>query len=337
MMTSALARRGYDAIALYTPDRSACRVDLSDNTNAWGMPPAALDAIAASGSVARYPSPYGEELKVALSDYIGLPPRMIATGCGSDDVLDSAIRAFGEPGDRLAYTEPTFGMIPVFARLNGLSPVVASSIEALPLAGRILYVCSPNNPTGELTARGRVEALIRRCDGTQIVIVDEAYAEFAGSTVIDLVNRYDNLLVARTMSKAFGLAGLRVGYAAANPRLIAQVEKSRGPFKVSAPAEQAAVAVLTKDREWVREHVATARAMRDRLLVALRERGLDPLESSANFVFAPVRDAVQLARRMRELGVAVRAFESPSGLRITVGPWPMLAETLDALDQVRSA
>jgi histidinol-phosphate aminotransferase len=218
-----------------------------------------------------------------------------------------------------------------------LSPVVAPSVEALASAGRILYICSPNNPTGELIARSRIEALLKRCDNGRLVIVDEAYTEFAGETAIDLVERYENLLVARTMSKAFGLAGLRVGYAAANPRLIAQVEKSRGPFKVSAPAELAAVAALTVDRDWVREHAATARAMRDRLLVALRERGLDPLESSANFLFVPIQSATPLARRMRELGVAVRAFESPSGLRITVGPWPMLVEMLNALDQARSA
>jgi histidinol-phosphate/aromatic aminotransferase/cobyric acid decarboxylase-like protein len=149
-----------------------------------------------------------------------------------------------------------------------------------------------------------------------------------------------NLLVTRTLSKAFGLAGLRIGYAAGHRALVAEVEKSRGPYKVSAVAERAAVAVLREDMTWVREHIAEVRANRSRFIVALAERGLAPVPSAANFVLVPVRGAASVASRMRELGVAVRPFEALRGigdaLRITIGPWPMMEAALRALEEASS-
>jgi histidinol-phosphate/aromatic aminotransferase/cobyric acid decarboxylase-like protein len=167
------------------------------------------------------------------------------------------------------------------------------------------------------------------------VILDEAYAEFSGSSCLDLASASDRVLVVRTMSKAFGLAGLRVGYAAGAPALVAEVEKSRGPYKVSTVAERAAVAALGHDQEWVAERVVDARASRERLTTSLRALGLAPLHSQANFVFVPIADAPGVARRMRERGVAVRAFQElplvGDALRITAGPEPMMEQALTAL------
>jgi histidinol-phosphate aminotransferase len=333
-MSTSPMRRSYESIPRYTPDLSPCRVDLSDNTNAWGTPPAALDAIALSRSAARYPTPYGEDLKAALATYTGMPTEMIATGCGSDDILDCAMRAFAEPRERFVYPVPTFVMGPVFAQLNGLTPV-ATPLAELPGAGRIVYLCSPNNPTGALTSRSQVESLLRACTPEQVVIIDEAYVEYVGASVIDLIHRHDRLVVTRTLSKAFGLAGLRVGYALAQPALIHELEKARGPYKVSSIAEAAAVAALTDGLEWVKAHVRIALRMRQLLVRELRQRELEPLPSAANFLFVPMPNAVALARRMRELGVAVRGFESPSGFRINVAPWEMLEDALATLDQAR--
>lgn len=333
-MTLPMTRRGYGAVRLYAPERSPCRIDLSDNTSAWGMPPAASASLANAASQERYPSPYADDLKAAISAYTGAPLDSITTGCGSDDVLDSAIRALGEPGERLAYVAPTFPMIPVFARLNGLVPV-ATTLDGLAGTGaRLIYVCSPNNPTGALIRRSTIEeAIVDRCHAGQVVIIDEAYAEFAGETAIDVALRSERVLVTRTLSKAFGLAGLRVGYAIGNPSLVAEVEKSRGPYKVSGLSESAAVAALTEGRQWVEARIADAREMRDRLVIALRDRNLEPLPSAANFVYVPVAGAPAIARRMREAGVAIRAFDDPMGLRITVAPWPIMAEMLRALDE----
>ena len=134
--------------------------------------------------------------------------------------------------------------------------------------------------------RGAIERVLAAARG--FVILDEAYAEFAGTSCLDLVAMNDRVLVVRTMSKAFGLAGLRVGYAVGAPALVAEVEKSRGPYKVSTVAERAAVASLTHDQGWVAERVEDARTSRERLAESLRALGLEPLPSEANFVLVPV-------------------------------------------------
>ena len=340
-----LARASYREISLYSVDSAPCDVDLSDNTNLWGAPPAATRALRdlADGGFTRYPSAYAAELKEAIATYAGVDESRIVTGCGSDDILDSAIRAFAEPGDRVAFCAPTFAMIPIFARLNGVETVAlpmtpAWDIDADALArtdARIIYVCSPNNPTGTTASRAALERLIVHASG--VVILDEAYAEFADDARLDLAATSDRVLVVRTMSKAFGLAGLRVGFAVGPAALVAEVEKSRGPYKVSIAAERAAVAALRQDRTWVTERIAEARVARSRLAESLRASGLSPLPSQANFLLVPVPRAIAVARRLRELGVAVRAFEALPGvgdaLRITAGPAPMMDRLLTALEE----
>jgi histidinol-phosphate aminotransferase len=347
-----LARASYREIALYAPERAPCAVDLSDNTNTWGVPPAAERELrdAALSSMTRYPNLSAASLKEALAGYLGTKPLNIVTGCGSDDVLDSAIRAFAEPGDRIAYPDPSFAMIPIFARLNGLSPVPVPLTESLDVDAdamlatdaRIIYLCSPNNPTGGSLSRAAIARIVAEAPG--VVILDEAYAEFAAADNRDLLATSERVLVTRTMSKAFGLAGLRVGYAAGAAALVAAVEKSRGPYKVSAIAERMALAALGEGLPWVRDHVLEAVANREQLREELHGRGLAPLPSDANFVLVPTAGAGARARAMRARGVAVRPFENLPGvaralrdtggsaLRISVGPWPMMQAMLDALD-----
>lgn len=342
-----LVRASYREIALYAPDRTPVAVDLSDNTNLWGVPPAAARAVneAVTSAYTRYPALYAGELKRALADYCGVASEEIVTGCGSDDILDSAIRAFAEPGDRIAFADPTFAMLPLFAKMNALDGIAVPLTDTydidpgtlLAAEPRIIYLCSPNNPTGTVLSTESIERVITAAPG--VVILDEAYAEFMGGGWADRAPRYDNLLVVRTLSKAFGLAGLRIGYATGNRALVGEVEKSRGPYKVSALAERAACAALRDDRAWILEHVADARAMRDRLTGELRAMGFVPLPSRANFVLMPIPDAGAVAQRMRAAGVAVRPFTGLHGigdaLRITVGPWPMMQDALRALADAR--
>ena len=352
-----LARTAYREIALYAPDRAPCAVDLSDNTNCWGVPPAAERELrdAATATLTRYPNLYAASLKEALAGYLGVGRDMIVTGCGSDDVLDSAIRAFAEPGDVIAYPDPSFAMIPIFARMNGLVPKPVALTESLDVdaaamlatGARIIYLCSPNNPTGGRHSRDAIERIVRDAPG--VVILDEAYAEFASADCRDLMASSERVLLTRTMSKAFGLAGLRVGYAAGAPSLVAAVEKSRGPYKVSALAERMALAALGDGMSWVREHVALAVDNRRRLVAALDERRLRALPSEANFVLVPIERAGERARAMRGLGVAVRPFDGLPGvtaalrgtggaaLRISIGPWPMVEAALQALDATGDA
>jgi histidinol-phosphate aminotransferase len=267
------------------------------------------------------------------------------TGCGSDDVLDSAIRAFAEPGERLALADPSFAMVPIFGQMNALNvakvpltPTFDIEADALAATGaKVIYVCSPNNPTGTLASRGAIERLLERARG--IVILDEAYAEFSEREgFLKVAPRFERLLVVRTLSKAFGLAGLRIGYAVGPAALVAEVEKSRGPYKVSGSAERAAVAALTDDRPWVDARIADAIQNRARLTEALRQLGLSPIPSFSNFVLAPVKDAIGLAKAMRQEGVAIRPFPQLTGIgdavRISVGPWEMMEAALAALRKV---
>ncbi|MGH7717612.1 MAG: histidinol dehydrogenase, partial [Gemmatimonadaceae bacterium] len=340
-------RAAYRSISLYAPDRAPCAVDLSDNTNLWGVPPAAAAAIRDTPvpSVTRYPPLYAAELKQELAAYAGVSPEEIVTGCGSDDVLDSALRAFAEPGEQVAYPDPSFAMVPLFARMNGLEGVAAPlttdfDIDAAALlatGARVIYVCSPNNPTGALASRAALDEVIAAAPG--VVILDQAYAEFAGDAAPRPEVR-DHLLVVRTMSKAFGLAGLRIGYAVGPGDLVAEVEKSRGPYKVSGVAERAALAALRHDMTWVRERVAEVRENRARLASELAALGLAPLPSDANFLLVPVSGAAALTARMRAAGVAVRPFTALPGIgdavRITVGPWPMMRAALTTLQECAS-
>ncbi len=343
----AFARALYDAVPLYDPKRAPVALDLTDNTNLWGLPPSAERTLreAPVSRITRYPSLYAADLKAELAEYVGSTPERLVTGCGSDDILDSAMRAFGEPGSVVAASEPSFAMIPIFAQMNGLRYVGITEradhqpdIDALLAAApRILYLCSPNNPTGALTARAIIERAVREAPG--VVFLDEAYAEFAGVSAVDLANTVDNLLVIRTMSKAFGLAGLRIGYAIGAPALVRDVEKSRGPYKLSALAEQAALSALRDDRLWIDEHVALAVRNRERLIEALRARGYAPLTSHANYVCVPVPDSVAFGQALRDRGVAARPFPAlphvGDTLRISVGPWEQVEQFLAAFDAVR--
>ena len=339
-----LARRAYREIDLYSVDRSPCAVDVSDNTNLFGIPPAAERAYreAAVSSLTRYPPLYAAQLKTALASYAGVSAAEVVTGCGSDDVLDSAIRAFTEPGETLATSDPSFAMVPIFGQMNGLQvskvPLTATldiDAEALAATGaKVTYVCSPNNPTGLLASRAAMEGLLELSTG--IILLDEAYAEFSQQEgFLQMAPRLERLLVVRTLSKAFGLAGLRIGYAVGPAALIAEVEKSRGPYKVSGSAERVALAALTEDRPWVDAHVAEVIENRARLADSLRQLGLSPLPSSSNFLLVQVKDATLLAKRMRQEGVAVRPFPQLTGLgdaiRISIGPWPMMEAVLAAL------
>jgi histidinol-phosphate aminotransferase len=338
-----IARPGNRDIPLYSISREECAIDLSDNINLWGAPPSALRALreTAQESVAHYPVAYEPTLRAALAAHAGVPPDMIVTGCGSDDVLDSAIRAFAEPGDLLCLPAPSFSMIPVFARASGLIPVAvpltdrldADTAAMLETRARITYLCSPNNPTGKAFSRAAVESIVAQAAG--LVIIDQAYSEYGGDCFTDLALRGRAVLVTRTLSKAFGLAGLRVGYGIGQADLIREIEKVRGPYKVSSLAERAACAALKNDREWVAERVAYAVANRALFQQELSRRGFDSLPSDANFVLVPVKDAAVIARELRQTGIGVRELPSlpriGDAVRIAIGPWELMQRCLDAL------
>lgn len=345
-------REAYRDLSPYDPGRIPTAIDLSDNTNLFGVPPSAAAVLGdlQPDQVTRYPSVYATGLKEALAERFGVEPRNIATGAGSDDVIDSAFRAFCEPGDAIAFPWPTFGVIPSFARMNAavplavpLGPDFALDADALLATGAgATYLCRPNNPTGNAFGREVVSRVIREARG--IVVIDEAYADFAGDDVVAEALASERAIVVRTLSKAWGLAGLRLGAAIGPARLIAEVEKSRGPFKVGGAAEAAAVAALRNDAGWVEDCVARVCENRDRLATELRARGCRVWPSAANFLLTrppPQLGARGLSLALRERGVQVRPFADLHGagdaVRVGIGPWPMMERFLAALDEVTAA
>src|SRR6185295_2991691 len=305
-MSPARPRPVLETVPLYAPDPTPVELDLSDNVNLWGVPPAAAralaDPLAARPSV--YPRSDPRELRVALARYAGVSAAQVVTGCGSDDVIDGALRAFAAPGEKVAYSAPSFSMLVTFARVNGLEPAPVPfrrdgdvDPDAL-LAERaaVTYVCNPNNPTGTGVSSAALERVVAKAEG--LVLVDEAYGEFSGRTSVPLLARAPQLLVTRTLSKAFGLAGLRVGYGLAAPEVVQVLEKVRGPYKVNVLGERAALAALGDDLPWVRRHVEASVAIRERLRVALETLGFRALPSAANFLCVPVPDAAALGRAL---------------------------------------
>lgn len=339
-----LTRESYAPLTLYAPTRPPVRHDLSDNTNQWGAPPSALAALAALGDAAlqNYPPQPTSALIDAISAYTRIADTgAIATGNGSDDIIDCAMRALAAPGDRIALMWPTFTMIPYFARTNGVIPVPvmlkgdwdADADALLAARARITYLCAPNNPTGTRLARATVQRVIDEAEG--VVLLDEAYAEYASDSWIEEAPTHGRLIVTRTLSKAFGLAGLRVGYAVGAPELLHEIEKARGPYKITTASSAAATAALTNDVAWMRARAHEATVAREWLYGALRGIGLTPLPSDANFLLVPMPGAARVAERLAEQGLLIRAFSRlplvGDALRITVAPMDVMKECVELL------
>jgi histidinol-phosphate aminotransferase len=324
-------------------------VKLDGNENPYGPSPAALAALAHEQSYHIYPDPLQHALRQALADYVGLTPEYVVAGSGSDELIDLVLRLFVAPTDAVLDFPPTFGMYSFLAGVNASLLIEVPrrddfSIDlaaALAAAGsaRLVFVASPNNPTGNLLSDDELMALL---DTGLPVVVDEAYAEFAGRSYAQLVRRHENLIVLRTLSKWAGLAGLRLGYLIAAPALVEVALKAKQPYNVNVAAEAAAIASLA-DRRYLMEHVAAMVEERDRLAAALADLDfLDVLPSQGNFLLCRVRgvEASELAAGLAERGIMVRYFSAPrlrDCLRISVGRPEHTQAVADGLRAVAGA
>ncbi|MHB1326977.1 MAG: pyridoxal phosphate-dependent aminotransferase [Gemmatimonadales bacterium] len=341
-------RPGYQALEVYRRDARPVEINLADNTNLFGSAPSALASLAewATRSPASYPTLSTQQLRDSLARWLGVPADAVLPGCGSNDLLDSTMRALGVPGSPLAHVMPTFVMGWHFAASNSLVPVAVPTradgqpdVEAL-LATKapIIYVATPNNPSGKAASADAIRALMDRAPG--IVMLDEAYTEYTGGSWAKEAAQRNNVVVTRTFSKAWGLAGLRIGYAVASPALIYEIEKARGPYKVSAVAELAATAALDHDGAWLEDLVATTRRIRDGVRQRLLAMRFDVATTDTNFLSIPVADPKAVVELMADRGIGVRPFvDVPvvgNLIRVSIGPEPMMDRFLDAMREVKA-
>ncbi|MFW6448907.1 MAG: histidinol-phosphate transaminase [Halobacteriota archaeon] len=338
-MTSNRVRAVIEAGAAYPLDVASAPEDavrLNANENPLGPPPAAVEAIRESApSCWRYPEAVDQPLREAIAASLGVRAERVRLTNGSDELLELVCTAFFDPGDRVAIPVPTFSVYELAARLNGLEPTFVelgaprfdwSSVDlsaALAKADGI-FLCRPNNPTGTGPSREAVSELL---ETGKTVVLDEAYVEFADDSLVELTDECDNLVVARSFSKFYGLAGVRVGYAVAAPSRIETLGVVRSPYSVNRPAQAAARAALGAEGypERVRQHV---RSERDRLRAALGDLGLSVVPSSTNFLMASTAplglDAPTVVSGLESAGILIRDLTGHRGLddtwlRVTVG------------------
>jgi histidinol-phosphate aminotransferase len=315
-------------------------VKLASNENPSGLSPRAREAIeAALSEVARYPDGY--DLAKALSVRLGVPMERIVLGNGSNDLLEMVAGAFLAPGRAAVFAQHAFAVYPLATQARGAqSIVVAARQYGHDLAGmlgaitpdtRVVFIANPNNPTGTMLAADEVEGFLRRAPRSVLVVLDEAYNEYLEPPLrcpsVAWLTKYPNLVVVRTFSKAYGLAGLRVGYGMCHPDVAAMLNRVRQPFNVNNLALVAAIAALEDEAFVERSYQLNVAGMKQ-LTAGLRRLGLGWIPSYANFVSVeiPRADGQSAAgavyQRLLRQGVIVRpvaGYGMPDHLRVTVG------------------
>jgi len=294
-----------------------------------------------------YPQNEDVELKEALADYLRVDPDCVTLGNSSDEVMERTIRMFVGKGDTTITFTPTFSVFKYCVTFQGskfvdvpLKDDFAVDIEGMQKVftseAKLLYLCSPNNPTSNQLKPREIEALIEEFPG--IVMVDEAYAEYADYSVVPLIKKYRNLVVLRTFSKAFGLAGLRLGYAVADPALAKTLDRAPAPYVVNVVSLRMGTKML-ENLDIMRESVAALKKERGKLVRALNEiRGVESFNSKTNFVLFNTRKpyaevyekALQQGLVIKKLG---KLLKYPNCLRTTVGLPDMNARLLNALGE----
>jgi histidinol-phosphate aminotransferase len=318
------------------------------NTNENPYPPSARvrDAIrsCATDEVRLYPDPMANALREAAAARYDLTRDHIVAGNGSDELLAMVLRACTDPGDRVAYPYPTYSLYDTLVAIAGASAVRIPFAEDFSLPrglgeadARVTFVCNPNAPSGTFIAVDELAALSEQVTG--LLVVDEAYVDFAADSALRLVRQRANVLVLRTLSKSYSLAGMRVGLACGAPPLIAQLCKVKDSYNLSRVSIAAGVAALA-DHDAMREHVRQVCATRTRLSEQLRARAYQVPPSQANFVLArqPGRDQRPVYEALKQRRILVRYFATPElrdALRITVGTDDEVDALLAALDDMR--
>lgn len=303
------------------------------NTNENPFPPSVKVLRAIQGvepeMLRRYPNPHADVFREAAAKVLGITPDMIMAGNGSDDILTIATRTFLSAGDTLAYPDPTYTLYNVLAKLQDarVAEIPWERDYALPMAGLLaakpqaIYIANPNAPTGTFVSPLKIEELAQSFKG--LVLVDEAYVDFADDNCLALVKQHENVVISRTFSKAYSLAGIRFGYAIAQPKVIHEMMKVKDSYNVDAIAMCAAAAAIS-DQEYAREKWEQIKNERERVTSELTQLGWNVLPSRANFIFAAAPDGRgrEAYLGLKAQGILVRHFDRPGlsdKIRITIG------------------
>ena len=352
------------AIHAYVPGQSRSAdgrplVKLSANENPLGTSQTALAARAAAAVPSLYPDPDSTELRAALAELHGIDPVRIVCGTGSDELLNLAAQAFAGPGDEVLYVRYGFAVYDIAARRCGATVVVApdkdygtdvnSLLACVTERTRVMFVANPNNPTGTYLPPAELARLHASLPGSVLLVLDQAYAEYLALEDDDgglaLAAAHQNVLVTRTFSKIYGLAGDRIGWATGAPELVGALNRIRGPFNVTTSGQKSAVAALA-DQDFVarsREHNRTERTRFAAAIEALGNHGLRAVPSEANFVlvlFEGKLTAEAALEGLAEAGYAVRHLPGqglPQALRITIGTREQMDAVAAALREMTEA
>ncbi|WP_062311079.1 histidinol-phosphate transaminase [Polynucleobacter sinensis] len=319
-------------------------VKLASNENPLGMPKSAQEAmLKAAGDLGRYPDSNGFELKNVLSARLGVPADWITLGNGSNDILELAARAVAQSGDDIIFSRHAFAVYPLAAQAVGARaievdataayghdlPAMLQAVKASGDKAKLVFVANPNNPTGSYLSAKEIEEFLSALPPHVVVVLDEAYNEYLTPEqqydAVAWVKRFPNMILSRSFSKAYGLAGLRIGYGVAQPVLTDLLNRIRQPFNVNSLAQAAAIAAL-QDAEFLQQGYELNRAGFAQLTQAFDRLGLNYLPSAGNFVLVKVGEddgaGARINLELLKRGVIVRPvgnYGLPQWLRISIG------------------
>ncbi len=343
-------RKDISAIPDYVPGKSEEEikktyglervVKLASNENPYGCSPRVLETLREFAKLNSYPPKDPEELRERIADYVGFDPEMIFISAGLDGVLECAFKLLVEPGDEVCFALPTFPYYSILSKIyrakeNKIKRDENFRMDGYSKKAKLTIVCSPNNPTGNVEDPDFVREIAENVSG--YVFIDEAYAEFAEKNLAELVE-YENVIVGRTFSKAFGLANLRLGYAIMHPDMRKAFMKVNTPFPVSSLAVKAGIAALD-DLEWMRKTVSMIKEDREWLFRKLKDIA-KPFRSEANFLYVETEmNGKRVAEELEKKGIVVRALSGFEGakensFRVSVGKREENEMFIEALEDV---
>ncbi len=341
-------RKTVAKLKAYDPGKHEVDINLSANENPYDLPEelkAQVVKVSADMAFNRYPDPEARDLRSAIARRYGLKPDNVVMGNGGDELLLSLLLAFGGESRCAVTFEPTFSMYKILCDVTSTSCVALRRRDdfTLPEAvaekvkqakGDIVFVCSPNNPSGNLATEDEIVSLLEETEA--LVVVDEAYEEFSRASIYKLLDTYPNLAILRTFSKAFSLAGLRVGYLLGSPEVIGNIKKVKLPYNLNA-FSQAAAKILLENEDYFDKVIAEILTERERVFNAVQAlSGLEAYPSSANFILIKSeRSGPELWRKLLSKSILVRDFDRAAGLenclRVTIGSPEQNSALIDVL------